>query len=165
MNSRWVGRTAMVVVSCLVVMAGLASGVKAAHAPPLNRLDLRVLLIGQPGGDPTTQAWQAQLSSEGVPYTLAAAQGTPGSQTVALPNLTDPSDSTHGLFNGVVIASSVYNFAWGQLSDVWGYESTFGVRQLDGYVYPAPNVGLDPGSGGDLSGTTAVLTAAGQSAF
>src|SRR5664280_2404021 len=113
MNSRWVGRTAMVVVSCLVVMAGLASGVKAAHAPPLNRLDLRVLLIGQPGGDPTTQAWQAQLSSEGVPYTLAAAQGTPGSQTVALPNLTDPSDSTHGLFNGVVIASSVYNFAWG----------------------------------------------------
>src|SRR6266487_3300201 len=48
-------------------------------------------------------AGQAALTSQGVPYTLVTASGTPPSETVNLPALT--SGST-GNYNGVVIADS-----------------------------------------------------------
>jgi hypothetical protein len=68
-------------------MAGLAAvaggGVASAATPPT--LDLKVLLIGDGPADPTTGAWEAALTSEGVPYTEATATGSIGSETVTLP--------------------------------------------------------------------------------
>ena len=90
----------------LLMVAGLAStagaGASAAATPPT--LDLNILLIGTGSGDVTTAAWQAALNSEGVPYTLATASGTYGSETVTLPALSSPNGN--GNFNGVVIADS-----------------------------------------------------------
>jgi hypothetical protein len=153
----------------VVVTAGLAGVVTstAAHAASGQELDLRVLLIGQNGGDPTTAAWQSELTSEGVAYTLVTAQGSPNSETISLPNLIDPSDSNHGYFDGVVVIPSVYDFSsFDALLPVWQYESEFNVRQIDGYVYPNSALnGINPVSAGDLSGTTPTLTAAGQAAF
>jgi hypothetical protein len=150
-------------------MAGLAGVVTstAAHAAPGQELDLKVLLIGQNGGDPTTAAWQSELTSEGVAYTLVLAQGTPGSETVNLPALTDPANSSHGFYDGVVVVPSVFDFSsFDALLPVWQYESTFNVRQIDAYVYPESALnGLNPVSSGDQSGTTPTLTTAGQAAF
>ena len=70
-----------------------------------------------------------------------------------------------GNFNGVVIADSPTAFAAGQLTALDTYESTFGVRQVDGYMYPVAGLGVTDVTGGALDGTTATLTAAGLAAL
>ncbi|MBV8462680.1 MAG: hypothetical protein JO368_05260, partial [Acidimicrobiales bacterium] len=160
--------TAAIAAAVLVVLgtlAGLSVSQTAAHAQNSQQLDLRVLLIGQPGNDPTTEAWQSALDKQGVAYTVVTAQGSVGSETVSLPNLTDPNDSNHGLYNGVVLTASEYYFAWPQLLPVFQYEGAFDVRQVDGYIYPGSEVGLTEATGGNISNTTATLTAAGLSTF
>ena len=139
----------------------------SAATPPT--LDLKVLLIGEGTStngegstDPTTGAWESALTSEGVPYTEVDATGTAPSQTITLPTL---SSGTTGYYNGVVIADDPADFASGQLTALDTYESTFGVRQVDGYVYPTPSLGQTDVSGGALDGTTATLTSAGLAAF
>ena len=52
---------------------------------------------------------------------------------MTLPTL---SSGNTGNFNGVVIADSPADFAAGQLTALDTYESTFGVRQVDGYTAP-----------------------------
>jgi len=65
----------------------------------------------------------------------------------------------------VVVADSPLYFASGQLSALYSYESNFGARQVDGYMYPDPALGATDASGGALDGTTGTLTAAGLAAF
>ncbi len=156
--TRWLGLVLAAVLSTL----GLAAVSTAASAATSNTLDLKVLLIGNGASDPTTAAWESALATEGVPYTEVDAAGTAPSQTVTLPTL---SSGTTGNFNGVVIADDPADFAAGQLTALDTYESTFGVRQVDGYAYPTPALGLTDVSGGALDGTTGTLTAAGLTAL
>jgi hypothetical protein len=125
-------------------------------------LNLKVLLIGSGASDPTTAAWAAAMTSEGVAYTEVDTTGSAPSETVALPALTT---GTVGNFDGVVIADSPTGFAAGQLSALDTYESSFGVRQIDGYTYPDPALGVTEASAVALDGTTANLTAAGLAAL
>ena len=154
--------------ACLVTVLGAsglaatgvtASAASAATPPTLN---LKILLIGNGSADVTTAAWEAALTSEGVAYDEVTATGTSPSQTVTLPTL---SSGSTGNYNGVVIADSPTNFASGQLSALDTYESTFGVRQVDGYMYPDPDLGVTEATGGALDGTTGTLTTAGLAAF
>jgi hypothetical protein len=144
--------------------AGLAAAAGPAAAATPNTLDLKILLIGTGSADPTTGAWEAGLADEGVPFTEVTADtgGGSGGYTVTLPSL---SSGTTGNFNGVVIADDPAAFASGQLSNLYSYESTFGVRQLDGYAFPTPTTGQTLMDSGALDGTTGTLTAAGQTAF
>ena len=172
---RWLGLSLAAVLSAAgMAAAGTASAATTAKAattanaataatatPPT--LDLKVLLIGSGSADPTTGAWEAALSSEGVPYTEVTAAGAIGSETVTLPALT--TNTTTGNFNGVVIADAPADFAAGQLTALYSYESTFNVRQVDGYAYPTTTTGQLDVSGGALDGTTGTLTAAGLAAF
>ncbi len=150
--------------SVALVAGGLAAtagaGAAAAAAPPT--LNLKVLLIGEGSSDVTTAAWQAALSTEGVPYTLVTATGTAPSETVNLPAL---SSGSTGNYNGVVIADSPADYAAGTLSSLDAYESSFGVRQVDGYMYPSPALGVTDVTGGSLDGSTGTLTPAGLAAF
>ena len=57
------------------------------------------------------------------------------------------------------------DFAAGQLTALDTYESTFGVRQIDGYMFPDPALGATDVTRGALDGTTGTLTAAGLTAF
>jgi Putative Ig domain len=143
-----------------LIAVGSAAVPAAAATPPT--LNLKVLLVGEGSTDPTTGAWQAALTAEGVPYTLVTASGTSPSETVSLPTL---SNGTTGNYNAVVIADSPNDYAGGQLTPLFSYESTFGVRQIDGYMFPSPSLGVTEVTGGALDGTTASLTAAGQAAF
>ena len=133
----------------LTAAGGLAATAAAAGPPTVN---LRVLLIGEGSADPTTAAWQASLTSEGVPYTLVTASGSAPNETVTLPAL---SSGGTGNFNGVVIADSPSDYAAGQLAALDTYESSFGVRQVDGYMFPSPALGVTDATGGALDGTTA----------
>jgi hypothetical protein len=150
-------------------MVGVPAVSAAAATPPT--VDLKVLLIGDGASDPTTAAWESALSNEGVPYTEADATGATatagtttaaGSWTITLPAL---SSGTTGLFNGVVIADSPVDFAAGQLTALDTYESTFGVNQLDGYMFPDPALGATDVTSGALDGTTGTLTTAGLATF
>jgi hypothetical protein len=141
------------------VTASIAAVAAAATSPTLN---LKILLIGSGSADVTTAAWEAALKSEGVAYDEVTATGAYGSETVTLPAL---SSGTTGNYNGAVIADSPDGFAAGQLSALDTYESTFGVRQVDGYMYPAPALGVTDLTGGPLDGTTGTLTSAGLAAF
>ena len=58
--------------------ATTAKAATAATAATPPTLDLKVLLIGSGSTDPTTAAWEAALSSEGVPYTEVTAAGAVG---------------------------------------------------------------------------------------
>ena len=140
--------------------AGGPAATAAAAGPPT--VDLRILLIGEGSADPTTAAWQSALTSEGVPYTLVTAGGSAPNETVNLPAL---SSGGTGNFNGVVIADSPADYASGQLAALDSYESSFGVRQVDGYMFPSPALGVTDVTGGALDGTTATLTQAGLAAF
>ena len=97
--------------------ATAGSGATASAATPPT-LTMKVLLIGEGSSDVTTAAWQAALTSEGVPYTLVTATGTAPSETVALPAL---SSGSTGNYNGVVIADSPADYAAGALSALDAY--------------------------------------------
>ena len=157
-------RSALAIAVCLAMTGGgLATATYAtAGATPSNTLDLRILLIGDGPTDVTTAAWGSALANEGVPYTEVDATGTSPSETIALPAL---SSGTTGYFNGVVIADSPTAFAAGQLAALDTYESTFGVRQVDGYMYPDPALGATDATGGALDNTVGTLTVAGLTAF
>ena len=151
-----------VIVAAVTVLATSALPATTASAATSPTLDLKILLIGNGSADVTTAAWEASLKSEGVGYDEVTATGASPSQTVALPTL---SSGTTGYYNGVVIADSPTVFASGALSALDAYESAFGVRQVDGYMYPDPALGVTEASGGALDGTTGTLTSAGLAAF
>ncbi len=144
------------------IVAGSSAGIAAA-ATHANTLDLKVLVVGGVGGaqnDPTTAAWDAALTQEGVPYTEVDASGTVGSETVSLPTL---SNGTTGNYNGIVIADSPANFSDAALAPLFAYEAQFGVNQVDGYT--APFYGETLVNGGVLDGSIGTLSAAGMAAL
>ena len=158
-GARWLGLGLAAVLSTTGLAAVAGAGPALAAT---NTLNLKVLLIGNGASDPTTGAWAATLASEGVPFTQVNAAGTAPNQTVTLPAL---SSGTTGNYNGVVIADDPADFAAGQLTALYTYESTFGVRQVDGYAFPTPTTGQTFVASGALDGTTGTLTAAGLTAF
>jgi hypothetical protein len=129
-----------------------------AGAAASPQVSLNVLLIGSGSSDPTTAAWQAALTTEGVAFTEVTTTGGYGAEAVTLPALTT---GTSGNFNGVVLADSPSAFAAGQLTALDTYESTFAVRQIDGYVFPTATLGANETGAGALDGTTAQVTPAG----
>lgn len=144
----------MCVLLTVLFVGAVAPGATAAAG---QRLDLKVLLIGGSAGDPTTEAWSSELSREGVAYTFVrTAAGS------VLPALTDPSDSTHGYYNGIILGTS--SSSLGNLDSVYAYERTFGVRQVDGYEFPNAAVGLTY-SAVVPTPFTAQVTAAGKGVF
>ncbi len=145
--------------AAVVTMSAIALSSTAAASTPVQ-MDLRVLLIGGGSSDPTTTAWQSALTGEGVPFTTATASGAYGSETVTLPALTS---GGVGDFNGVVFADSPAGFAASALTPLDSYESSYHVRQLDGYSYPF--LGLTDAGSGALDGTSGRLTSAALAAM
>ena len=83
---------------------------------------------------------------------------------MTLPTL---SSGTTGNYNGVVIADSPTDYAAGQLTALDAYESAFGVRQVDGYMFPHPHLAyhLSTGAPDPSTAPRGTLTAAGLAAF
>jgi len=146
-----------------LVALGISSGVLAASAlgagtPAPPQTSLKVLLIGNGTADTTTGAWEAALTSEGVPYTEVSASNTTtlGSWNVALPALTA---GTTGNYNGVVVADNPAYFAPGQLTGLYAYEAQYNVRQVDGSVSGFPSAPPNLGVSNDTTGIAITATA------
>ena len=173
------------VASCLVA-ASLAS---AAPAPtpttpvttaststaPGQRIDLKVLLLGGTGAEPSYLAWKAELQREGVPFEAIAA--TPGHAPITAASLSDtlPGGIQEGKYQAVILAtgglvvceatcaSALSSSEWSALES---YEQTFNVRQISAYVYPGSTYGLNsPTVSGPLDGSVGSLTPDGSMAF
>lgn len=141
--------------------AVLATAQQQANGSPAARVQLRLLLLAGPCGDVTTAAWRQALRRFGVPFdevTVSAAR------PLRERDLLDPGDVTVGRYGGVVLGtdSSAY---WGALEALGDYRRRFGVRLVRGYELPRPGVGLADGTGEDLGGQTARLTAGGREVF
>jgi hypothetical protein len=136
----------------------------AGAASPTQTVALKVLLIGDGPSDPTTVAWEDGLTNEGVPFTEVDATGAYGSETVTLPTL---SSGSTGNYNGVVLADTDAGFATGQLTALFTYESTFGIRQVSGNAFPDTTRGetvvASPVT--DLDNTTGTISDAGLAAM
>jgi hypothetical protein len=76
--------------------------------------------------------------------------------------MVDPADPTHGYYNGVILGTS--SSSLGDLTSVYAYERTFNVRQVNGYEFPNPSVGLNFQAVVDTP-FTAQLTAQGKASF
>jgi hypothetical protein len=149
-------RAAVALTAVLLVLAGLLVPTSALAAAG-DKLDLKILVIGGPAGDPTTDAWVSELSRQGVAFDVVRRPGQ------ALPPLTNPADPNHALYNAVVLGT--HASLLGDLAPVYAFERRFEVRQVSGFEFPNPSVGLTY-TGDNIAGPfTAQLTNAGKGAF
>ncbi len=149
---------------CLLAASLLLASVVAWSVAPTSaatvpyRVDLRVLLLDD--NSPWVDAIESQMRVEGVPFT-AVPLGS-----ASRPVITDAflSSGDEAFFQAVVGP----DYLLGLLSDsertaLRTFEAKFGVREVDGFNYANASVGLNaPALVGDLNGTTATVTAAGQ---
>jgi hypothetical protein len=141
-------------------LGGLAAS-QAAMAAPAPRVELNVLIISD--GSPWVQAVQQQLTSEGVPTTVVNL-ADPSRPTITSSFLSGTlSDGTpDGHFQGVILPNDAPSaLSAAEESALASYETAFSVRQVDAYLYPTGNVGMNPPAyGGSLDGTQVTATAA-----
>src|SRR3954463_3790849 len=171
-------RIVVLVVTAAVALACLASVASGALAPqPGQRIDLRVLVIGATGTEPTFNAWKAELTREGVPFDakVADAEGPFSDATFA------DYGSDHAKYEAVILAngdlvhqvtnpdrsvsfpSALADSEWSALAR---FEQTFGIRQISDATFPSPVHGLNPPTNtGEQGGNTGTLTAGGLQAF
>jgi heparan sulfate-N-deacetylase len=171
-------RLVVLVVAAALALASVASVASGALAPqPGQRIDLRVLVLGATGNEPTFTAWKAALTREGVPFDakVADAEGPFTDATFA------DYGSGHAKYEAVILAngdlvhqvtnpdgsvsfpSALADSEWLALSK---FEQTYGIRQISDATFPSPVHGLNaPTNTGEQGGNTGTLTAAGLAAF
>ena len=154
----------------------LALAFASMPAGAAQRIDMRVLLLGVSGFEPSFQAWRAQLRREGVPFDefLATPRHTPLRAEALSQRLEGGVEEAR--YQAVIVAvgnlpyceergcfSALAAEEWTALAE---FERTFKVRQLSAYIYPAPEFGMNwPSGAGAMEGVSASLTTAGRSAF
>jgi hypothetical protein len=157
-----------VVAGVVALTAGPAAGqapgggaALAAAATSAPRIDLNVLIVSD--GTPWVQAIQQQLASEGVP-TSVVNLGDPSRPTITSSFLSGTlGDGTPvGYYQGVVLPNDAPSgLSAAEESALASYETAFSVRQVDAYLYPTGNVGMNaPAYGGSLDGTPVTVTTA-----
>jgi hypothetical protein len=140
-----------------------ASGIMAAAATSAPRVDLNVLVVTD--GTPWVEAIQQQLASEGVPTTVVnLADSSRPTITSSFLSGTLSDGAAVGYFQGVVLPNDAPSgLSSAELGALAGYETAFSIRQVDAYLYPTGNVGMNaPAYGGSLDGTQATVTSAAQ---
>ncbi|HET6449042.1 MAG TPA: hypothetical protein VFG31_08030 [Conexibacter sp.] len=164
------------IIVVLAICCTLTAGLGASAASAAQRIDMKVLLLGTSGSEPSFQAWQAQLRREGVPFDQLLA--TPGHAPITAATLSQTlaGGIDEARYQAVIVAvgglprcdeggcaSALAPEEWTALAT---FEQTFHVRQLTAYTFPGPDYGLNwPTSSGALDGDEASLTAAGRTIF
>jgi hypothetical protein len=135
-----------------------AGSARAAGA----RIDLKVLVVTD--GSAPVAAIENQLTIEGVPHTTVDLNNTsrPAITTAFLQDTVG--GSARAKYQGVVLPNANPFSDQAEMTALAAFERSFGIRQVDAFVFPNPSVGLTwTGFGGPLDGTTANLTTAGLS--
>jgi hypothetical protein len=160
----------------VLCLCALALALASAPAGAAQRIDMRVLLLGVSGFEPSFQAWRAQLRREGVPFDefLATPRHTPLRAEALSQRLEGGVEEAR--YQAVIVAVGNLPFCeergcfsalsaeeWTALTE---YERTFHVRQLSAYIYPAPEFGMNwPSGAGAMEGVSSSLTTAGRTTF
>lgn len=162
MLSKRFGLAMMALALAGTLMVAAADGAGAAQ-----RVELRVLLIGANGEEPSFQAWQAQLRREGVPHDVVLTGSAHAPITDATLAQTLPDGTRVGRYQAVILSlGSLPGLADAEWTALAAYEQAFQVRRLTAYAFPGPGYGLQPPTAsGPLDGTTATLTASGRAVF
>ncbi|MEO5874896.1 MAG: hypothetical protein ABIS86_24710 [Streptosporangiaceae bacterium] len=134
--------------------AGLVALPQAAQAAG-PRTDLKVLVVTN--GDPNVEAVLEQLKTQGVPYRTVDLHDS-GRPVINAAFLAD--GTTRAKYQAVVLPNANPFSNAAEMTALVNFEKQFGIRQLDSYVYPTPDVGLNyPTYAGEIDGSTADLTA------
>lgn len=167
-------KTLALAISALTIVGALS--LTSASAGAAQRIDMKVLLLGATGSEPSFTAWQAQLQREGVPFDAIVA--SPGHAPITASTLsTTLADGTQeAKYQAVIVAtggllncsatpctSALSPAEWTALQT---FEQTFHVRQLTAYTFPGADYGLNaPTFSGAMDGQTGNLTTSGAQTF
>ena len=144
------------------------STVTASPSPaaPHGGVNLNVLVVTN--GTPAVEAIRQQLGTEGIPYTLVNLHNASRQRiTRAFLSRKVPGGTRGGNFEGVVLPGAIPGGLSGseEAALAW-YETKFGVRQVDAYAPPKPDIGMNaPNFSGTLSGAVSVTAAGARAGF
>jgi len=94
-------RIITLIVAAALVLASVASVASGALAPqPGQRIDLRVLVLGATGTEPTFNAWKAELTREGVPFDAKVADAE-----APFTDATFADSAGHAKYEAVILAN------------------------------------------------------------
>ena len=156
-------------------MANSAAPINALAAAGLFKqsVNMKLLVLSADGTEPSFAAIKFFLDHIGIPYDAVVLT----SNNLTLPALTDPS---HGLYQGVVLASGNLGYnspgGWGSALNTadWlkldDYQRLYGIRLVSYYTWPEARYGLTLSGASGYSNTPTApgklsLTAAGSSLF
>jgi hypothetical protein len=149
------------------VAAPISTPATAPPVGPHGGVDLDVLVLTD--GTGAVEAIRQQLTTEGVPATVIDLRDS-SRQVITRAFLARrlPDGTRGGNFDGIVLPSAVPQAlsAAEQANLAW-YERRFGVRQVDAYSPPAPDLGMNspPSYSGPLTGTAGVTGAGARNGF
>jgi hypothetical protein len=141
----------------------------AATAPPVGPhggVDLNVLVVTD--GTPAVEAIRQQLTTEGLPATVVNLHDSSRPRITRAYLARTLSDGTKGgNFDGVVLPNAdPPGLSGAEQADLAWYEQKFGIRQVDAYTPPSPDLGMNPPVySGPLSGTMSVTKAGSGAGF
>ncbi|MEA2128127.1 MAG: hypothetical protein QOJ85_1018, partial [Solirubrobacteraceae bacterium] len=157
-------------VAAVAIFAVVASLSGAASLPPHGgqRVDMKVLLLANTATDADATGWADNLRREGTPFVRinAGDAGTLIDATFA--------SGDHALYQAVIAVGANGTSADGrpdgftpaEWTALRGFETKFGIRQLNPNAVPGPSLGSAFGTvGGQLDGITSTVTAAGKTQF
>jgi hypothetical protein len=145
------------ILSAVSVAIGSVLVALPAHAAG-PRVDLRVLVVSD--GQTQVSAVAAQLASEGVPVTTVdlTSASRPVITTAFLQDTVG--GAPRAKFQAVVLPNQAPFTNQAELDALVAFETQFGIRQFDSYVYPNAAVGLNtPTYAGKADGFAATLSA------
>lgn len=157
-------RLTIAAVAAVTVLTGsVASPASAALGVP--RVYLKVLVITD--GTPWVDAIRKQLESEGAATTVIDLND-PGRQVITksfLSNIPPLIGTPTGFFQGVVLPSNfVPGLSTAEMNALANYESQFRIRQVEGYVFPNGDIGMNPPTySGTLDAATVTVSGAARS--
>lgn len=153
---------------CAVAIVPLQA--TASHAataagtfPTGDRIDLKVLVLTD--GSSPVEAIRTELATEGVPYTAIDLTSPSRQQLTAAYLAGTAGGAPEAHFEAVILPNNApAQLSAAETTALDSYEATYGVRQIDGYLYPGAAVGMNtPTWAGTMDGMTAKVTADGIS--
>ncbi len=161
--------TGVLVVSFLLLSAAIQTVQAQISTPlptscPTPTIDMKLLVLSNGKMEAAFPAIKQILDYLGTPYDVLDMTLNTGGITSSM--LSD--GSCHGYYQGVIFAYGGYIYTLPGMSTLTSYEQTFGVRQLNWYMYPNNDFGFNYPYNGTINSAgmdSASFTPAGASVF
>src|SRR5437762_5351893 len=156
--------TEILVASLMLFSAAIQTAQAQIIACSTTTIDMKLLVVSNGKTEADFPAIKQILDYLGTPYDVL--DMTVNTAGITSSMLSD--GSCHGYYQGVIFAYGAYIYTLPGMSTLVSYEQTFGVRQLNWYMYPNNDFGFNYPYNGTINsaGTdSASFTSAGTSVF